>query len=449
MVENHLSSKYDIAHSNDLYAGDTSPNGEFDFDVIGIGQESDGSDPEGAAGGVILTNAGVLQDDGDYMFAGHDGTTHSIVQTDLPSGYTNRWARSWYVDVTDVTTTGTGGLATVTFDLAEAGLTLESANYALAYRAANSGAFSEFSTSSTIEGTKISFSADAATIADGYYTLVDDYVPNNALDFDGSDDYVGVASFTAPTGDFTFEAWVYYEGDGTGGFETILEFDNDAPWLGINGTLEFYQVGSDPSGFPENVWTHIALTFNSSSNLGNLYVNGEIVAADLDASGIVPFTGTQLFIGGDPNSSEMFPGAIDEVRIWDVERTQSEIISNAYTSLTTGTGLAASYDFNQSSGPLTDISTNGRDGTLFGGVGFIASTPFDSDVFAPVFESGYPSVSNVTDGDFDLTVRLNEAGTVYYVLLAAGSGVPTIGEIQTGTAAGQVASGNFAVAIAS
>jgi hypothetical protein len=63
-----------------------------------------------------------------------------------------------------------------------------------------------------------------------------------------------------------------------------------------------------------------------------------------------------------------FEGKIDEVRIWDIVRTQTEIQENMGTSLTGNEdGLVAYYEFNEGSGfEVTDSSTSANDGTING-----------------------------------------------------------------------------------
>ncbi|MFK5971513.1 MAG: Calx-beta domain-containing protein [Candidatus Marithrix sp.] len=55
---------------------------------------------------------------------------------------------------------------------------------------------------------------------------------------------------------------------------------------------------------------------------------------------------------------------------------------------------------------------------------------------APEFNSGYPQSSNIGQTSFDLTVQLNETGTVYYVVLTDGATAPTNAETQAGTGSG-------------
>jgi hypothetical protein len=75
LVNNYLSAKYGIPMVLRDYYNEA--NG-FDMDVAGICGNGIGAAQKsspGNAGGLILENAGFLQDNGDYMIAGHNGVT--------------------------------------------------------------------------------------------------------------------------------------------------------------------------------------------------------------------------------------------------------------------------------------------------------------------------------------------------------------------------------------
>ena len=75
------------------------------------------------------------------------------------------------------------------------------------------------------------------------------------------------------------------------------------------------------------------------------------------------------------------------------------------------------------------------------------------DTTPPVLESNTPSSSSITETGFSLLVDIDEAGTIYYVVLADGAGAPTAAEVKAGTGSGgsgeitsgyaQVTSGDF------
>lgn len=117
LVHNYLSSKYNINISaNDLFDGDTFANGDYDYEITGIGQASDGSNHTDAQGsGIVRIHNPSNLGNNESLFIGHDnGALNSKDISDLPDGIESRIARDWYV-----TETGEVGTVTITIDLSE------------------------------------------------------------------------------------------------------------------------------------------------------------------------------------------------------------------------------------------------------------------------------------------------------------------------------------------
>lgn len=177
IVNNYLSSKYAIALSaNDKYAGDLPANGNYDMEVAGVGMESSGSNPTFSAsvsGGISIANTGGL-DIGDYILAGYASAANAQILYDVGgmTGINNaRWARIWYIDVTN---TGTSLTNTIGFDMSDGGVgsvpIATAGNYVLLYRAGQAGNWTELTTASSISGDQVIFSG--VTLSnDGYYTI--------------------------------------------------------------------------------------------------------------------------------------------------------------------------------------------------------------------------------------------------------------------------------------
>ncbi|HEY1040075.1 MAG TPA: LamG-like jellyroll fold domain-containing protein, partial [Bacteroidia bacterium] len=145
IIYNYLSAKYDIALlKNDKYAGDNAANGNYDFDVAGIGKEVSGSntdfDASVSRGLKITANSGL--DNGDYLLVGNKAPANWENRIDVGgmTGTNNaRWERIWYVDVTN---TSTAIAADIEFDFSDAGISGgpgTASNYVLLYRAGLSG----------------------------------------------------------------------------------------------------------------------------------------------------------------------------------------------------------------------------------------------------------------------------------------------------------------------
>lgn len=181
IVNNYLSSKYDIAlTASDYYSGDTPVNGNFDREVAGIGRSTAGNTnnafaPSICAGMGITYNSGF--DDGDYVLAGHNLVTNTNYYTDIAvtagGPLQARWQRIWYIDVTN---SGSAMSTNVSFDLSDGGFTGSAglaSNYKLLYRSTNSGSWTIVATASSVAGDVITFSgiAFSGNAQDGYYTI--------------------------------------------------------------------------------------------------------------------------------------------------------------------------------------------------------------------------------------------------------------------------------------
>lgn len=98
LVQNYLSAKYNIPlSSNDLYDEDNPGNGDFDFNVAGIGRISATELNNDAQGSGILNvlNPSNLNND-EYLIWGHNNGAPLFNETaDVPALVTNRMLRVW------------------------------------------------------------------------------------------------------------------------------------------------------------------------------------------------------------------------------------------------------------------------------------------------------------------------------------------------------------------
>ncbi|QQR75423.1 MAG: LamG domain-containing protein [Holophagales bacterium] len=136
-----------------------------------------------------------------------------------------------------------------------------------------------------------------------------------------------------PTGEFTFEAWVAIRNNSAAEDCRSIAGKNymQAWWIGLctvggKPTLRSYIKGggSARSGgvIPANEWTHIAVTYDGSTR--RHYINGEQVYAYTESGPLTTST-SEMRIGGDVSWQHTPTGAIDEVRLWSVARSQSDL----------------------------------------------------------------------------------------------------------------------------
>ena len=119
-----------------------------------------------------------------------------------------------------------------------------------------------------------------------------------------------------------------------------------------------------------NAWHHVAVTYNASQL--KLYMDGNLettltVNRSAQSASIQPVSvGTAL--NSTSVASGFFEGKIDEVRIWNVARTQAAIQATINTQLSTPqTGMVARWGLNEACGTAVhDSSVSVANGTISG-----------------------------------------------------------------------------------
>lgn len=212
-----------------------------------------------------------------------------------------------------------------------------------------------------------------------------------ALEFDGVDDYVEVPySASLNSSQVTLEAWIHLNSQTPGEnwhiihkpysssgdvnpfnqYTLFFPYNSLCPKLGliIGGTLR--EVAS-PEEIALNTWHFIVGTYDG--NAMKIYVDGELKNS-LSVVGSVSSYSTSLTIGRHYHiTSWVIDAIIDEVRIWNVALTESQIremMCKKITSSSLASGLAwsnlnAYWRFDESSGTVcADYSANGNTATM-------------------------------------------------------------------------------------
>lgn len=181
ILHSSLAAKYGLNVANDKYSGDTNANGDYDYDVAGVGQSADdggsamaGSNTRATSGGLTMESVSNFQN-GDFILFGHNVVSNIVNFSDItssPGGLQGRWERIWYVDVTDAGTTAT---VDMTFDFSSSGFAAAFAggmasNYKLLFRTAQSGTWSVLASGSSYVADQLTFSGVSVS-QDGYLAL--------------------------------------------------------------------------------------------------------------------------------------------------------------------------------------------------------------------------------------------------------------------------------------
>ncbi len=238
------------------------------------------------------------------------------------------------------------------------------------------------------------------------------------LNFDGTNDYV---TFGSVSGlgllSFTIETWFYWTGGGdtvstgSGGLEgtnvaiplvakgrgegdgsnvdmnyffglsngkLAADFEEDETGPNANG-LNHPVIGN--ATVSTNTWHHAAVTYDGQ--VWKLYLDGNLdKTLDLGTTlwprdDSIQHAGLATAMTSNGTTDGFFQGQMDEVRIWNVARTEAQIRSTANSQTTSGTGLVARWGMGEGSGTTIASSVGTFPGTLTGGPSFVAGAPFN------------------------------------------------------------------------
>ncbi|MEQ9426524.1 MAG: T9SS type A sorting domain-containing protein [Cyclobacteriaceae bacterium] len=235
IVQSYLAAKYDIPGgvTNDQYVGDnadppgTPSDGDYDFDVAGIGTESDGNNNSAKSVGLnISQNTNFTT--GEYLMFGHKLSENAINRSDISdlSGdiVEARWERIWFLDITD-----DGDLtADLEFDFSDGGFghgpSGSASNYVLLFR--ESGVDWALTPANTISGNSVHFTNVALT-TDGYYTLGTIDETNSPIGTEGSTlSDRGPAGIGDIDGSSSLELWLDAQQIGSADNDYILRWED-------------------------------------------------------------------------------------------------------------------------------------------------------------------------------------------------------------------------------
>ncbi len=207
--------------------------------------------------------------------------------------------------------------------------------------------------------------------------------PGYALNFDGTDDYVSVPDHNSLdlTNALTIEAWIKPEALTTQRLitkavnQTMDGYELSLSAAGASADQKFFvrfnqqTTGDDNrvnsvTKYETGKWYHIAATYDGS--IINLYVNGVLEASKTSGITINQNNNSLRFGSQVTGTAYPFTGSLDEIRIWNVARSASDIRASMTEKLTGNEpGLAGYWSFNEENGSLvSDLSANGNDGIL-------------------------------------------------------------------------------------
>ena len=266
---------------------------------------------------------------------------------------------------------------------------------------------------------------------------------NNCLNFDGSEDYVQTSygseietiEFWFKTNDLSSSHylcgqrldaseesgnWQFRWGES--GYASKLRL---AIYSGDGSGLDFYSTNT----FNTDTWYHFAMTANGTNI--TFYING--TQDSQHSCVLIPGGGSNdddLKLGGSGDNGILtyFNGSLDEVRVWNDVRTETEIRQNIYRELpdpASEDNLVAYYKFNETSGMTLTDSKGSNNGTLTNMTGSEWET--SPAMFGPKncldFDGSNDYVIISDHESLDLTTNLTIEAWIYANTLGAYEGI--------------------------
>jgi autotransporter-associated beta strand protein len=163
-------------------------------------------------------------------------------------------------------------------------------------------------------------------------------------------DHVQLSSRIGDSTDFTFGAWVYWNGGSN--WQRIFDLGADTSNYmfltpsSSSGTVRFAiknggseQQLNSPSALPTNTWTHVAVTI--SGNTGKLFINGSLVATNtsmtinpVDLGTTTNYLGKSQFaadpyFAGKLDDVQFLPYALSDAKVTAMQTNNAPVFTNA------------------------------------------------------------------------------------------------------------------------
>lgn len=241
--------------------------------------------------------------------------------------------------------------------------------------------------------------------------------PTQCTSLNGTTQYY---SKTSPAGmtftdDFVVSAWVKLSSypssfgsiasryNGTSGWDMRIKSTGQIEMVGYNAGAANYAYLATYQSLPLNKWVHVAAqldmsTFTVTATTCYAMIDGKDVPVSLPAKGGTAPTALiqagNLEIGSCNGGTNLFPGKIAQVAVYNSKVTQATILASMNQTLTgSETNLVSAYTFNNS---INDLSANANNLTASGGAGFATDSPFNSTEYGIITANSFSTDTTLT-----------------------------------------------------
>ena len=177
---------------------------------------------------------------------------------------------------------------------------------------------------------------------------------NNSLSFDGTNDCVQIVNCSGAAFPFTDAITIEYWFKGSS-MQSAVRFQPDADTYIVSGWNNRHIISTSNGttgvnvgiGVTDGNWHHVAMTWQKGVTNGFIpYLDGVRGTRRTATNVNLPTMTSGFYLGSNNGTSEFMNGSIDEVRVWNVARTQAEIQANMCSLTLPQTGLVMYYKFN-------------------------------------------------------------------------------------------------------
>lgn len=183
---------------------------------------------------------------------------------------------------------------------------------------------------------------------------------DNALSFDGANDYV---SMNVPTplqypdsNDFTILTWVrlsspsnfqriLFAQQSTSNFVSIARNTGDTLYAYVVANGNTYSLSTTSSVGPADTWIHVAVVWKAASRSVAIFING-VQASGGSGGSSSSGTSGQMTLGSRPDGAQLFSGSIDQLAVYGSALSDA-LILRAATQCVYPPGATNSYSFDE------------------------------------------------------------------------------------------------------
>lgn len=204
-------------------------------------------------------------------------------------------------------------------------------------------------------------------------------------------------------------------------FVLAADFEEGAPSDSVSKNHPI--IGTTPIG--TGAWHHVAATYDGT---WRLYLDGQLNAQLPVNKPLASASNVAVSIATALNSTNatggFFDGALDEVRVWSVARSLTEIRSTINSQLATPqTNLVARWSLDENTGTILNGTPTTVNGTITGAnFSWVPGAPFDLVVAPPNAPSGLAATSQ-TYSHVHLTWNDNSSDETSFVIERSTTGI--------------------------